>query len=183
LELRDLTHIIDGCIRNDRSCQEKLYREYYPALYSLCRNFFSDQHDILTALNNGMLNVFKHVAQYDRSKGEFFNWVYTIVRHSALTLLRDRKVVQTVEMTANYLDAQHDYQQNDEISPHVVECLEKLPPTTRVVCHLFYIENFTLKEIAQSLDIKDGTVKWHLSEGRNKIKSIVNPKIETRATE
>jgi len=35
-----------------------------------------------------------------------------------------------------------------------------------------YIEDYSIKEIAASLDMKDGTVKWHLNEGRNKLKVI-----------
>lgn len=38
-----------------------------------------------------MIKVFKHIDQYDASKGEFFNWSYTTVRNAALTLLRDQK--------------------------------------------------------------------------------------------
>ena len=50
--------------------------------------------------------------------------------------------------------------------------LDKLPANTRSVCCLYYIEGFSIKEIAISIDMKAGTVKWHLNECRNRLKTI-----------
>lgn len=177
--MKDLSHIIKGCQKNDRACQEKLYREFYPALFVLCKNFFADPHQALTALNNGMLKVFKNIERYDASKGEFFNWVYTIVRHSALTQLRDQKSVPTIEIEPRHSEMLHETQDGDDASFNIADYLDKLPPSTRVVCNLFYIEDLSLKEITQSLGMKEGTVKWHLNEGRTKLKSLVIPNIST----
>ena len=60
-------------------------------MYALCKNFFDDQHEIVSAVNNGMLKVFANIGRYDATKGEFFNWMYTTVRNAELTMLRDRK--------------------------------------------------------------------------------------------
>ena len=89
--LKELELILKGCKTNDQISQEKLYRQFYPAFFALCKTFFSDNHDILTALNNGMLKVFANIHLYDSSKGIFFNWAYTVVRNAALTLLRDKQ--------------------------------------------------------------------------------------------
>ncbi len=78
--------------------QEKLYRQFYPALYTLCKTFFENNHDILTALNNGMLRVYKNIERFDPNKGTLFNWVYTIVRNAALTLVRDKKTETRLEL-------------------------------------------------------------------------------------
>lgn len=181
--MKDLTHIIAGCKKNDRACQEKLYREFYPALFALCKNFFIDSHQALTALNNGMLRVFKHIDGYDSSKGEFFNWVYTVVRHAALTHLRDQKQSLTVEITPRHHELCGEMHPAADDGAQVVEQLDKLPPATRVVCNLFYVEGFSVKEIAHSLNMKEGTVKWHLNEGRNKLKRSVNRYIDAREKE
>jgi len=61
--MEEFREIFNGCLRNDRKSQEKLYVLYYPALYTLCRKFFSDDHEIQTALNNGLMKVFKNIAQ------------------------------------------------------------------------------------------------------------------------
>ena len=50
--------------------------------------------------------------------------------------------------------------------------LDQLTPATRVVCNLYYIDGFSIREIAERLGLTSGTVKWHLSESRKKLKPI-----------
>jgi RNA polymerase sigma factor (sigma-70 family) len=171
--VEDLQDIIEGCKRNDRSSQEKLYRQFYPGLYALCRKFFNDHHDILTALNDGMLNVFKNIGQYDPAKGELFNWAYTIVRNAAITLLNSRKIIQqTTEITVKIERTLSDNPFKELEWNDIYFYLDKLPPATRVVCTLHYLEGFAIKEISERLNLSDGTVKWHLSESRERLKTL-----------
>lgn len=172
--MKDLIQIIEGCKINDRKCQEKLYMKMYEMLFSLCRRFFDDNHDILSAINNGMLRVFKNIDQYNASQSELSTWVYAIVRNEALTLLRNQKSLKKMyEITVDL---------NDEmlINPFVqsaeedlIHYLGSLKHVTRAVCTLFYAEGYTIKEIASAIDMKEGTVKWHLHEGRKKLQEIV----------
>ena len=62
----------------------------------------------------------------------------------------------------------------------ILAFLSTLSASTRAVFNLFYIEGFLIKEISQSLEMKEGTVKWHLSESRGKIKIILNGQIKSR---
>ena len=141
-------------------------------MFTLCKKFFAEEHDIQTALNNGMMKVFKNISQYESLKGEFFNWMYTIIRNSCLTILRDRKPDVTVELKEYMLNISHeDPFQNSEWED-IFLYLNKLPPATRAVCSLFYLEGFSIKEIEQEMRMKEGTVKWHLNESRNRLRDI-----------
>lgn len=172
--MENLKEILAGCKRKERQSQEKLYRQFYPVLFALCKNFFEDKHDIVTAINNGMMKVFKNLDQYDAAKGEFFNWMYTTVRNAALTLLRDKKT-QTFEYEEITESMYFEANENPfkELEYHDIEVyLNQLPIATRRICGLFYLDGFSVKEITESLAIKEGTVKWHLSESRNRLKII-----------
>lgn len=140
----------------------------------MCKNFFDDKHDILTAVNNGMLKVFANIDQYDSTKGEFFNWMYTTVRNAALTLLRDRKTQAfdyvEIEDNMGFVSCESPFEQLPGNDMHVY--LMQLPVATRRICSLYYLDGFSVKEIAEMLAISDGTVKWHLSESRNRLKVI-----------
>ncbi|WP_106596912.1 RNA polymerase sigma factor [Dyadobacter jiangsuensis] len=169
-----LNQILAGCRRQERQSQEKLYRQFYPVLFALCKNFFEDKHDIVTAINNGMLKVFTHIDQYDATKGEFFSWMYTTVRNAALTLLRDRKTQQfdyvEIEDKMGFVAPENPFEQLSGTDIYVY--LMQLPVATRRICSLYYMDGFSVKEIASSLAISEGTVKWHLSESRNRLKVI-----------
>ena len=151
-----------------------MYRQFYPVLFSLCKNFFEDKHDIVTAINNGMLKVFANIDQYDPAKGAFFNWMYTTVRNAALTMLRDRKTQAfdyvEIDDKMEFVSQENPFEQLSANDIHIY--LMRLPVATRRICSLYYMDSFSVKEIAGSLAISEGTVKWHLSESRNRLKVI-----------
>lgn len=170
--MEDLQTLINQCAANNRRSQEKLYLQFYPALFALCRKFFSDEHEALDALNDGMLKVYKNIGSY-KNEGNFFNWVYTIVRNTALDKLKIKKQPLMGELkddvhTANESNPLEGLEWKD-----VYTLLDALQPATRAVCSLFYLEGFSVKDISKQLDISDGTVKWHLSEARKKLKPVL----------
>lgn len=167
-----MDNLIAGCKKNDPQSQEQLYKQFYPAMFALCKCFFSDNHDIITAVNNGMLKVFRNIHQYDPSKGDFFNWAYTTVRNAALTLIRDKKNNLTFELTDKNGDATVNNPFKQLEWKDIYYYLDQLPANTRYVCSLYYLEGFSIKEITALIDMKEGTVKWHLNECRTKLKAI-----------
>ncbi len=169
--LNDLQILIQQCAANNRRSQEKLYLEFYPALFLLCKKFFADDHEALGALNDGMLKVFKNISAYNSGKGDFFNWLYTVVRNTALDKLKLYQHPPPIELN----DAL--YNKNDNPLKgfewkDIYTMLDILPPATRAVCSLFYLEGFSIKEITEKLNISSGTVKWHLNETRHKLKPV-----------
>jgi RNA polymerase sigma factor (sigma-70 family) len=174
--LEDLQQIIAGCIRNDRKSQEKLYKQFYVALYCMCRRFFSNQHEAVESVNDGMMKVFERIGTYSPERGRFFNWVYTIVRHTALDKLRSA-VARTIR--TDVLDDEMpeidtgDSPLRSMEQKDIYRLLDRLTPATRIIFDLFYIENYTIREIVDELSVSAGTVKWHLSDGRRKLKSLV----------
>jgi RNA polymerase sigma factor (sigma-70 family) len=161
---------ISGCIANDRVCQEKLYRSFYPALFCLCKKFFSDDHAALEAVNDGMMKVFRNIAKYE-AKGEFFNWVYTIVRNTAIDKIK--AAVKEVDEPGVDLPLQDQNPLQQLEWKDIYAVLDKLPPATRTVFSLFYLEGYHITEIAEQLAVSAGTVKWHLSEGRKLVRPLV----------
>lgn len=53
------------------------------------------------------------------------------------------------------------------------QALERLPEKERAAIALFYFEDRSVKEIATILDMPQGTVKYHLSMGRNHLKQLI----------
>ena len=179
--LEEHIQILEGCKKGDRLCQEKLYKQFYPAFYALCRTFFDEKHEILTAINNGMLRVYKNLDQFDPAKASLFTWAYSIVRNAALSMLKERKKQPSIEFKEKLDDFTivHPVFSNELNETYML--LYQLPTTTRAVCSLFYVEGFSIKEIGVAMQLKEGTVKWHLNEGRNRLKTIVHQKCNKSA--
>jgi RNA polymerase sigma factor (sigma-70 family) len=173
-ETEQIENWIDGCIKNDRRAQEALYKAYYRAMVSLCLRYTGSSEDAVDVLNNGFFKVFKNIQQYDRKKGSLYTWIRILVINSCLDFIKQKeKIISGQELEEGMEVA---------IPPGVLEKIEadellasirKLPPATGAVFNLFAIEGFTHKEIAAMMRISEGTSKWHLSEARRKLQSMI----------
>jgi RNA polymerase sigma-70 factor (ECF subfamily) len=52
------------------------------------------------------------------------------------------------------------------LDPAVLACVQALPAQQRAAVALHYLEDMSVRQIAEELDIAEGTVKAHLSRGR-----------------
>ena len=53
------------------------------------------------------------------------------------------------------------------------QALERLPEKEKAVIILHYFEDYSIKDIASIMQMPSGTVKYHLSIGRNHLKSLL----------
>lgn len=172
--MAEINEILQGCKANNLLSQEKLYKLFYPALFNLCKLFFDDKHDTLTALNNGMLKVYKNIDQYCETKGTLFNWMYNIIRNESISYLTSKKnIFINVELGNFDYGETANYNFNNLELKDVSYCLQQLPLATRNVCRLCYLDGFSITETSTILKISIGTTKWHLSEARKKLKPIL----------
>jgi RNA polymerase sigma-70 factor (ECF subfamily) len=56
----------------------------------------------------------------------------------------------------------------------LIEAVLKLPDNYRIVVQLFYYEDYSVREIAELLKIKEGTVTTQLNRARRKIKKMLD---------
>ena len=59
---------------------------------------------------------------------------------------------------------------NPYISVEIGEAIDTLPPKIRLTVILYYIEDYSVREIKEILHIPEGTVKSRLSKGRKLLK-------------
>ncbi len=170
--MNELQQLIANCAANDRLSQEKLYQKFYPALIVLCKRFFADNHQALEVVNDGMLKVFRRIGEYDASRGDLFNWIYTVVRNTALDKLKLNRIPSAISLEEAELPGPKENPFNRLEWKDVLVLLDNLPPATRAICVLYYLEGFSIAEISGQLSVSTGTIKWHLNETRNRLKPV-----------
>ncbi|MBT8234003.1 MAG: RNA polymerase sigma factor [Saprospiraceae bacterium] len=168
----ELNTIIEGCKNNDRKCQEKLYKEYFATMMSMCMRYVQDKYKAAEIVNDGFLKVFKKIDQYE-FRGSFEGWMRRIVFHS---------ISDTIRKDANYLKfmvfEEHDKKYKNRILDNLYEedlikMIDDIPPASGDIFILYAIQGYAHKEIAEMKNISIGTSKWHLSEARKKLQNLV----------
>ena len=126
-------------------------------------------------MQDGFLKVFRNISQYDTSKAVLYTWIRTIVINSCLDITRSKEnIIQTMDLSTAT---------ETEIPPgiisklsaaHLLEMIRILPAATQAVFNLFAMEGYSHKEIAALLKISEGTSKWHVSDARKKLQTMIN---------
>lgn len=63
------------------------------------------------------------------------------------------------------------------VESELIEVVKTLPQKYRVVIHLFYYEQMSVEEIANTLGIKASTVRTHLTRARKKLSGMLKEEI------
>jgi len=164
--------LVKGCIRNDRRFQELLYRRYFAKMMAMCLRHTHDREQAMDIVNNGFLRVFKklHTFQF---KGSLEGWVRRLVYHSISDYFRkNAKYIQHIVLEEKD-NSQPEKAYQNLFFEDILKMVDRLPPATKDVFRLYAIEGYTHKEIAVNLGISEGTSKWHLSNARAKLRSML----------
>ncbi len=161
--------IIDGCRRNRRKWQKKLYEMYADAMFSTAYRMLKNRDDAQDALQDAFVEVFKHIGSF-RGESTIGAWIKTIVVRKALKKLRELKFTDDLEESGP--DVPVDFM--DDLSGEYLEqVILSLPEGYRTVFLLCEVEGYGHKEIAGMLDISEGTSKSQLSRAKRLLRQRV----------
>ncbi|HEY4062501.1 MAG TPA: RNA polymerase sigma factor [Puia sp.] len=172
----DIQILIKGCLNNDRTAQEHLYKRYYHAMMALCVRYTKDRNDALEILNDAFLKVFKRLIQYDAAKGSLYTWMKRIVINTAIDFLRKQQAYHNMEVML--VDEEEPGIENEAVGKmngeELLKIIRQLPAVTRLVFNLYVVDGYNHREIGVMLGISEGTSRWHMSEARRRLKIIIH---------
>jgi RNA polymerase sigma factor (sigma-70 family) len=169
--------LVKGCIDNDRTAQETLYKLFHADMLRVCYNYLPDTELVKEAFNTGFLKVFQSIKSFDIEKGELGGWIRKIMIYTSIDLCRK-------ELKFNALNTVDLDDDDHFIAPSVLEKLyfedilksiRALPLATQTVFSLSVLDGFTHKEISEQLNISEGTSRWHLAEAKRKLRELIEP--------
>lgn len=185
---QEIEQIVKGCQRNDRNSQKILYMSYYSTLLPLCARYTSNMEEARDLLHDAFLKIFEQIKKY-KSQGSFEGWLKAVVVNYAIDFYRRKKKMRLlsaddeenpIPLKAETTETEEE-QTFEQISPQqLLEAIQKLPDAYRMVFCLYYLENLSHKEIAEKLNINEGTSKSNLFKAKNKLKNILSKKIQIK---
>jgi RNA polymerase sigma-70 factor (ECF subfamily) len=175
IEDRELYQLLDSCTKGDRSSQDKLYREFYGYAMGICLRYSRTREEATEIVNDGYVKIFTKLSSYTRGLS-FKGWLRKVMIHSAIDYFRrNEKHYHSLDIShANY-EPFADDTLSAISAGEIIDRIQELPPSYRMVFNLHVIEGYTHDEIAAMLGISTGTSKSNLSVARNKLKKMLFP--------
>jgi RNA polymerase sigma-70 factor (ECF subfamily) len=179
-----LDDIINRCLRKDRLAQEQLFKLYYGKMMGVCLRYTNDRDTAQEILQDGFIKVFDKLNTFE-SNGSFDGWIRRIMANTALDALRKNKRLNWVEENEintktefNNPEDNFEFEQEFDLKANMaLEAINELSPAYKTVFNLYVFENYSHKEIAESLGISEGTSKSNLAKAKMNLQKIINKKI------
>lgn len=171
----------------DERYLEGLYRSTFPLLMSIAVRYKNNHEEQLTAVHNAFLKMIKSIDQFQMNSS-FDAWIARILRNELIDEFRrahKKSALQYTELPNDVVDTSFETQQLEQApSAVLLQFLNELPPASKVVFNLYAMDDYSIKQISETLDITTDTVKWHLKTARKKLRaSISNLKIQNNEIE
>jgi len=145
-------------------------------MYVVCLRFCRSRHEAEEILQEGFIKMFAALHQY-RDTGSFEGWVRKIMVNTALQRYRSQSAMHAV-VSLDLAPLDHLREKEDIVSSlnakELLKLVQELPAAYRMVFNLYVFEGYQHKEIADLLDISEGTSKSNLHDPRRWLKEKIS---------
>ena len=171
MEPAKLLHTWKECLSNNGKAQSELYQYFAPKMYAVCLRFAENAESAQDILQNGFIKVFSKGQNFE-GKGSLEGWIRKVMLNSAIEYYRKNKVVfQTTDsISEDHHELPADFDMHGLGYKDLLNMIKELPIGYRTVFNLYAIEGYNHKEIAEMLDMSEGTSKSQLSRARQWLK-------------
>ncbi len=174
----DEQHLVRRMKAGDRSAFDSIYEKYHiPILrsaYLICGN----REDAEDVMQDTFVACWLHIREL-RKDESFRYWLFRIMTQAARKTAKEHAVLvpdETIQDTADRSQLQQPVSDNYErvLDENIVEnALRTLSKQQREVIVLYYYNDMSVKEIAKTLQVFEGTVKSRLFTARRQMKSAL----------
>ena len=161
-----LEDIIQKCQDGNSGAQTALYHLFSAKLYGVCLRYAKDSAEAEDIMQEGFIRVYSKISQFE-SKGSFEGWMRRIMINTALEKFRKQDRLYPVEEMKVFESTEFVEETISSITANdLLRIIQELPPRYKMVFNLFAIEGYSHLEIAEMMNISEGTSKSNLSRAR-----------------
>ncbi len=142
---------------------------YKDMVYSISFQILGNEQDAEECAQDSFLKAFNKLSSF-KNESKFSTWLYKIAYYSALNYKKSRKN-NTIELNTNHSFIEED---SDKVEKElaVKSALKTLSEEDRIIVSLYYLDEKSIKEVAEITDLTESNVKVKLMRSREKLKEV-----------
>ena len=175
--------LIERCLGGEQAAWEDLVKIHSRRVYAICCRFTSSDPEAQDLTQEVFLRVFRSLKSFRAGEGSFTVWLARLTRNLLIDHYRRTKLERATDSIEGQLPMLEDTQAASartdgmlagrEASEVLQGALKKLSPELRETVILRDLEELEYKEIAQVLNVPEGTVKSRLNRARAELARIL----------
>ena len=169
--------VIQRCLAGDQDAWSQIVRQHWRKVFNIAYKFTGKHDEAEDLTQDVFLKIFKSLNTFDR-RANFQTWLVSVSRNLCIDHYRSvRKERETIdrdvdagELTpaASTPSAYVQLEQRGRVEL-LRRALAELPPTLRSAVMLRDIQELSYQEIADHLQLPEGTVKSRINRGRTEL--------------
>ncbi|WP_073202970.1 RNA polymerase sigma factor SigW [Gracilibacillus kekensis] len=168
--------------KGDQSAFEDIVSFYQNKVFAICYRMIGNRHEAEDIAQEAFIRAYINIQSFDENR-KFSTWLYRIATNLTIDKIRKKKPDYYLDAEIKGADGLNMYAQlpaDQALPEEEVESLEmqsyiqqeimQLPEKYRTIIALRFINELSLKEISEILEIPVGTVKTRVHRGREALR-------------
>jgi len=164
-----LEELISNCKKQDLKAQEELYKKFSGILFAVCLKYSPNYHEAEDNLQDAFLTIFQRIEQF-KNKGSFEGWMKRVAINTVLQKYRKKKIFHLSNEEQIEEEEVVEVDNNQVPLDFLLKIVQELPDRYQLVFTMYVLDDYSHKEIADSLGISVGTSKSNLARARGILK-------------
>jgi RNA polymerase sigma factor (sigma-70 family) len=174
---QEIDPLIERCLKGDQRAWDEIVRLYWRKVFNIAYKFVGRQDEAEDLTQDIFLKLFKSLKTFNR-RANFSTWLISVSRNLCIDHYRSMRrehdvVTHDVDVVSlarpSALDSpQVALEQRDRVAL-LRAALDKLAPSLRTAVILRDIQELSYQEIAEKLNVPEGTVKSRINRGRTEL--------------
>lgn len=163
--------LVERFLSGDAEAFELLYARYYTKVFNLARGVLIDPEEAADATQEIFALVYRNLHRFNR-QSKFSTWLFRVAVNRSIQESRKRRFKHRHVELNEGLEQPSIEVPKVEVDPKVQKSLEKLAPQDRAILTLFYWQEMSLQEIAESMQINLNAAKTRLYRARERFRKV-----------
>ncbi|MBI5154572.1 RNA polymerase sigma factor [Candidatus Poribacteria bacterium] len=172
--------LIGRVLGGERECFELIVARYESPLFGYLQRLTRSREDAEDLAQETFVRAFQHLGDFDQRR-PFRPWLFRIATNAAVSALRKRKVIVSLDAAGPEMEAlpasrgldPRRCAERSELREKLAAAVESLPPAVAAVVQLHYREQMPIAEIAAIAGKREGAIKVALHRARAKLRDMV----------
>jgi len=178
--ITDETALIDEIIHGAKNKYELLIRKYNQRLYRVAKAILWNDEEAEDAMQEAYIKAYQKLPQFERRSG-FSTWITRILINECLMKKRQNKAKATINASFTTEQLQHPADKsnpekkvlNKELKALLESAISQLPEKYRLVFVMREIENMSVTETTEALEISETNTKARLSRAKEMLRNTL----------
>jgi RNA polymerase sigma factor (sigma-70 family) len=162
--------ILDKILAGEQAAYAELVNKYKSYAYTIALRILQSRPDAEEAAQDAFIKAYNHLAGFNRDS-KFSTWLYRIVFNTAISYKRkSRYQFQSLDSTVvEYQQEGEGLLEKTDKKKYLNAAIARLNEADRTALTLFYLEEFSLEEIASITGMQANTAKVRIHRARQRL--------------